>query len=1203
MSASSALRSSGRLGGATLRPCSALVLAILVASLIVVPQALAATSIGVKIVTKPKTYSNVTTAKFSWTTHGPVLRTLCALDRGRFVKCRRSRTYKKLKNGLHTLRVQAIGAHSKWTATYRWRVDTILPTAPSAVGGSAAWQSVASIAISATGSTDGGSGLAGYQRRSSVDGGITWSLGTAGALVSPGAGGETLVQFRALDRAGNASAWSPAPGTTGATARIDRDAPSAPVVAGGSLQWQSAASVDITGSGSVDVGGAGMDHYEYRTSTDGGVTWSSAVAGGDVAIVDDGETLVQFQAVDAAGNASGWVPLLSDEASTVRLDRTIPTAPTITGATVGWENIAGTTLTASGGMDALGSGVAGYEYRTSTDGGGTWSSATAGNSLAVSAEGETLVEFRSIDNTNLTSAWAQVAVRIDRTDPSDPTVAGGSPAWQHVASFDIAASGSSDAGGSGLAGYELRTSTDGGSTWTSPAPGGDDVITGEGETLVELRAVDGAGNTSAWVQDTARIDRTDPTLPTVSGGSLSWQTLASVDVTAGGSTDGGGSSLAGYEYRASTDGGSTWSVAVSGALDTVSAEGQTLVEFRALDGAGNASAWTPAPSTAASTVRLDRTAPTLASVSGGSLTWKNQASETVTAAGGADTGGSGVAGYEHRTSTDGGSTWSGASAGVSLIVSTEGETLVQFRAVDGAGTSSAWMPASPAAGDTVRLDRTAPTAPTVAGGSAVWQSVASLNLTASSSTDAASGVSGYQYRTSTDGGVTWGAISSGATAVVSGQGATTVGFRSIDGVGLTSAWVTDSVKIDRTLPGAPTVSGGSAAWRSLASASVTASGGTDTGGSAVAGYQFQKSTDGGATWTAPAAGSSVSVSAAGETLVQFRTVDGAGNVSPWAPSSGISGTVRLDRTVPTDPTVSGGSPLWQSVASLPLSAAGSTDSGGSALSGYQSRTSTDAGVTWSAAATGGSMSVTAEGQTLVEFRAVDGAGNTSAWVQGVARIDHTAPGTPTVSGGSLSWQNTASVSISASAATDTGGSGVSGYELRESTDGGATWSAAASGASDAISAEGQTLVQFRTVDGAGNRSAWKPASSGASNTARIDRTAPTAPSVAGGSLAWQSVASVLVTASGSTDSPGSGVSGYQYQTSVDSGVTWSAASAGASLSVSAQGETLVRFAALDGAGFDLLDDSGDRSHRSHSTHRPDDLGSGRSHGKASLRWR
>jgi hypothetical protein len=1167
VSASCALRVCVRSVRAALRPRSALVPAALLAVLVLAPPTLAATSIGVKLTLKPPTASRSTTATFAWTTHGNVLRTLCSRDRGRFLACSRRRTYTGLKNGLHTFRVEAIGPTSKWITTYRWRVDTILPTAPVAGGGSSAWQNVASIPITASGSTDSGSGLAGYQRRSSADGGLTWSTATAGGLVTITAAGETLAQFRALDRAGNASAWSPAAGTAGATARIDRDAPTAPAVAGGSLQWQNAASVDITGAGSVDVGGAGIDHYEYRTSTDGGDIWSSAASGGDVAIIDDGETLVQFRAVDGAGNASDWAPLTPDEGNTVMLDRSIPTAPTVTGATAGWENIAGTTLTASGGMDSIGSGVAGYEYRTSTDGGGTWSSPTAGDTLAVTAEGETLVQFRSIDNTNLTSAWTQVAVQIDRSDPSDPTVAGGSAGWQNAVSLEIVASGSTDAGGSGLAGYQLRTSSDGGSTWSTPVAGGDDVVAGEGETLVEMRAVDGAGNVSAWVQDIARIDRTAPTLPVVSGGSLNWQSLASVDVTAGGSSDAGGSSLAGYEYRTSIDGGLTWSVAVAGPSDTVSAEGQTLVEFRALDGAGNVSAWQPSPPTAAGTVRLDRTSPTLSGVSGGSLTWKNQASETVAAAGGADTGGSGFDGYEYRTSTDGGSSWSAAGAGGSLIVSTQGETLVQFRALDGAGNSGAWTPAGAGAGDTVRLDRTAPTTATVAGGSPLWQSVASISLTASGSTDGASGVSGYQYRTSTDGGATWSATSSGAIVVVSGQGTTTVEFRAVDGVGLTSAWATDSVKIDRNVPGSPTVSGGSSAWRSLASVSVTAAGGTDSGGSGVAGYQFQTSTDGGTTWSAPASGSGVSVSAPGETLVQFRTVDGAGNVSTWAPASGFTGTVRLDRSVPTDPTVSGGSPAWQSIASLTVSGSGSTDAGGASLAGYQLRTSTDAGATWSAAAAGSSLLVSAEGETLVGFRAIDGAGNVSAWVQGVVRLDRTVPGTPTVSGGSLSWQNVASVTITGAGATDSGGSGVSGYELRSSSDGGATWSAASAGASSVVSAEGETLVQLRTVDGAGNRSAWKPAASGATNTARIDRTAPTAPTLSGGSSSWQSVASVLVTASGSTDSPGSGISGYQYQTSIDNGVTWSSATAGASLSVTAQGQTLVRFAAVDAAGF------------------------------------
>src|SRR5205814_8347543 len=130
-------------------------------------------------------------------------------------------------------------------------------------------------------------------------------------------------------------------------------------------------------------------------------------------------------------------------------------------------------------------------------------------------------------------------------------------------------------------------------------------------------------------------------------------------------------------YRTSTHGGASWSAAVSGASVTVAAEGETLVEFRTLDGAGNASAWTPSPSTAGGTVRLDRTAPTLTSVSGGSLAWKNQPSETVSPARGADTGGSGFAGFEHRTPTDGGSRWPVASADSALTVPAQGETQVQ----------------------------------------------------------------------------------------------------------------------------------------------------------------------------------------------------------------------------------------------------------------------------------------------------------------------------------------------------------------------------------------------------------------------------------------------------------------------------------------------------------------------------------------------
>ena len=77
----------------------------------------------------------------------------------------------------------------------------------------------------------------------------------------------------------------------------------------------------------------------------------------------------------------------------------------------------------------------------------------------------------------------------------------------------------------------------------------------------------------------------------VGGGLLVWQRAAPPD--GGGGTD-GLSGVAGYQYRSSADGGGTWTAPQPGATAVVSAEGSTVVQFRTLDAAGNASAWAPA---------------------------------------------------------------------------------------------------------------------------------------------------------------------------------------------------------------------------------------------------------------------------------------------------------------------------------------------------------------------------------------------------------------------------------------------------------------------------------------------------------------------------------------------------------------------------------------------------------------------------------
>src|SRR5262249_126610 len=152
--------------------------------------------------------------------------------------------------------------------------------------------------------------------------------------------------------------------------------------------------------------------------------------------------------------------------------------------------------------------------------------------------------------------------------------------------------------------------------------------------------------------------------------------------------------------------------------DTISAEGATLVQFRALDNAGNATVWAPVSATAASTAKIDRnplTDPT--SVSGGSTIWSTAANEVITASGSTDLFGSGIVSYPFRTSTANGVTWGTPPTAASATITNQGMTLVQFRAVDNSGLTSNWYPSSPTPGSTVELDRTLPTAPTVTGGS------------------------------------------------------------------------------------------------------------------------------------------------------------------------------------------------------------------------------------------------------------------------------------------------------------------------------------------------------------------------------------------------------------------------------------------------------------------------------------------------------
>jgi len=113
---------------------------------------------------------------------------------------------------------------------------------------------------------------------------------------------------------------------------------------------------------------------------------------------------------------------------------------------------------------------------------------------------------------------------------------------------------------------------------------------------------------------------------------------------------------------------------------------------------------------------------------------------------------------------------------------------VQFRSVDNAGNASAWTPGAPGASNTAKIDTVAPTAPTVTGGAGAGTCYRKHTGSASGSTDASSGLNRYEYRYSSDNGVTWSATATGSSFQFTTRGVYVIQFRAVDNVGLFSAW-------------------------------------------------------------------------------------------------------------------------------------------------------------------------------------------------------------------------------------------------------------------------------------------------------------------------------------------------------------------------------------------------------------------------------
>lgn len=170
------------------------------------------------------------------------------------------------------------------------------------------------------------------------------------------------------------------------------------------------------------------------------------------------------------------------------------------------------------------------------------------------------------------------------------------------------------------------------------------------------------------------------------------------------------------------------------------------------------------------------------------------------------------------------------------------------------------------------------------------------------------GVKQYTYRTSSNGGTTWGNWSgtitgSGSTTVtLGGQGTWQIQTQALDNAGNTGTSTSGQYLIDTTAPTAPSITPSTTSWTNQ---NVTFTLGTATDDlSGVAYEQYQ--IDSGA-WTNYS--STVTISTEGTHTINSRAVDNAGNISTTT-----SKTIHIDATAPTGScTLSTSAPTGKSV--------------------------------------------------------------------------------------------------------------------------------------------------------------------------------------------------------------------------------------------------------------------------------------------------
>ncbi|WP_340401780.1 fibronectin type III domain-containing protein [Paenibacillus sp. FSL H8-0079] len=290
--------------------------------------------------------------------------------------------------------------------------------------------------------------------------------------------GNTTVMARSIDAFGNTGQ------ETAVTARVDRTAPTPPVISLNPTEWTKAAVIVTLTEGTDEASGIGLTQYKLGSEGE----WIDYRT--PFTLNKEGITEIYARSVDRAANVS------ASTSATARIDKTGPEQPTIILSEEDWTNEDVSFAIHSG--EDTGSGLAKSQYRLNEQ--GPWLDYTG--EVKVTDEGETIVYARSLDHVGNISTLAQATVRIDKTAPTDPVISISASGWskEHV-QFTIAGSVDERA-----ISYEYSL---------NDAPyitGNTGTVSTNGATTIRARARDTVGNVSKEVSRIAYVDQIAPTI-------------------------------------------------------------------------------------------------------------------------------------------------------------------------------------------------------------------------------------------------------------------------------------------------------------------------------------------------------------------------------------------------------------------------------------------------------------------------------------------------------------------------------------------------------------------------------------------------------------------------------------------------------------------------------------------------------------------